>query len=108
MRTKPKRGEIWWVNLDPTRGGEIAKTRPCVVLTRDALNEHRLTVVVIPLSTALPRPPLLIPVAVGRSSMAVIDQIRAVTHERFSSKMGMTSDAEMAAIAVALRDVLEV
>ena len=46
------RGDVWWVTLDPTQGAEIQKTRPCVVLTHNALNQLRRTVIVVPLSTA--------------------------------------------------------
>ena len=54
------RGEVWWVNLDPTQGSEIQKTRPAVILTVNALNRARRTVVVVPLSgSATPRPRLL-------------------------------------------------
>jgi mRNA interferase MazF len=44
-----KRGDVVWVNLDPTVGGEIQKRRPCVIASLSVLNEKRLTVVVVPL-----------------------------------------------------------
>jgi mRNA interferase MazF len=49
---RPRRGEIWWTELDPTRGSEIQKTRPCVIVTSDVLNARRRTVVVVPLATS--------------------------------------------------------
>ena len=56
-----RRGDIWWVSLDPTQGGEIRKTRPAVVITVNALNRARRTVVVVPLSTGPePRPPIVV------------------------------------------------
>jgi mRNA interferase MazF len=48
-----KRGDIWWVALDPGQGSEIKKTRPCVVLTKDTLNRLRKTVVVVPLAAQI-------------------------------------------------------
>ena len=45
-----KRGEVYWVNLDPTVGAEIKKRRPCVIVSLSVLNDQRLTVVVVPLS----------------------------------------------------------
>ena len=48
----PRRGEVWWVRLDPTLGSEIAKTRLCLILSTNILNERRKTVVVIPLSSS--------------------------------------------------------
>src|SRR5580704_772718 len=85
----PHRGEIWWVRLDPTRGAEIRKARPCLVLTTNIVNDHRRTVVVIPLSSAAPgSPPLKVPLTCeGRASVAVVDQIRAVTKERFLGRI---------------------
>ena len=75
-----RRGEVWWVDFDPTRGGEIRKTRPAVVLTANALNRVRRTVVVVPLSTGpAPRPPLVIATPSDEvGSVAVCDQLRAV------------------------------
>jgi len=59
--TPVRRGEIWWVNLDPAQGSEIRKTRPAIVVTANALNRARRTVVVVPLSTGpQPRPPIIV------------------------------------------------
>ena len=59
----PKRGDVVWLNLDPAVGAQIQKRRPCVVVSLSVLNEKRLTVVVVPLSTAsTPRPPLVVAV----------------------------------------------
>jgi len=104
------RGEVWWVSLDPTQGAEIKKTRPCVVLTHDTLNQLRRTVVVIPLSTAAKaHPPITIPVTCqGQPAVAVIDQIRAVAKHRLKSKLeAMTSD-DLAAINRAISAILEI
>ena len=70
-----RRGEVWWVRLDPTVGSEIAKARPCIVVSGNIFNKLRRTVVVIPLSSS-PEPgkPLLIPVrSEGRNVVAVTD-----------------------------------
>jgi mRNA interferase MazF len=105
----PRRGEVWWVRLDPTIGSEIRKTRPCVVLTSNILNERRGTVVVIPLSSSpQSSPPLLIPVdCEGRPAVAVIDQIRAITKERFEQRIGVLSAEQLAAIEDGVREILE-
>jgi mRNA interferase MazF len=101
------RGEMWWVDLDPTKGGEIKKKRPCVILSVDALNQRRKTVVVVPLSTSpTVRPPLTVAAFAGRPAVAVIDQIRATAKERFTSKIGTLSAVEMEEIEEALRHVL--
>jgi mRNA interferase MazF len=105
----PRRGEIWWVNLDPTRGSEIKKTRPCVILGTNVLNDRRRTVVIIPLSTApQAAPPLLVPVdCAGKSAVAVVDQIRAVAKERLHRRVGELSSRDLINVEDALRTALE-
>ena len=102
------RGDVWWVDLEPTRGSEINKRRPCVVLSVDPLNQRRRTVVVVPLSTSpVAHPPLTVAVnAGGRSAVAVLDQIRATAKERFANRMGALSPAEMDEVEESLREVL--
>jgi len=103
------RGEIWWVSLDPAQGSEIKKTRPCVILTKDKLNELRRTVVVVPLSSS-PKayPPITIPIQCeGRKATAIMDQIRAVAKHRFKSKVGTVSTSELRALSTALGKILE-
>ncbi len=105
----PRRGEIWWVRLDPSLGSEIRKTRPCLVMSTDIVNERRRTVIVLPLSTSPgPSPPLLISVqCAGRPVVAVVDQLRAVAKERLGALVGVASAEEMAAIEDGLRQILE-
>ncbi len=105
----PRRGEVWWAKLDPTIGSEISKTRPCVVISSSVLNEHRRTVVVVPLSSS-PRsaPPLMVEVTcAGRPAVAVIDQVRAVAKERLTSLIENLPTKELESVEVALREILE-
>jgi mRNA interferase MazF len=105
----PRRGEIWWANLDPTVGSEINKTRPCLVIGSSVLNERRRTVVIVPL-TSSPRtaPPVMVSVTCsGRPAVAVIDQVRAVAKERLVSLMGRLSSQELDTVEDALRQILE-
>jgi len=104
-----RRGEIWWVSLDPAQGSEIRKTRPCLVLTHDTLNELRRTVVVVPLSTAAQaNPPITIQMhCLGKEPVAVVDQIRAVAKHRLQSKLGQASTEDLGEIEDALKKVLE-
>jgi mRNA interferase MazF len=105
----PRRGEIWWVSLDPTLGSEINKTRPCLVLSNNILNERRRTVIVIPLSSSpQPHPPLLMPLVCGnRSAVAVMDQIRAVSKERLQQRLGVIPTERLEDIEEALKQILE-
>jgi mRNA interferase MazF len=105
----PRRGEIWWARLDPTQGSEINKTRPCLVVSNSVINEHRRTVVVVPLSSS-PRsaPPLLVDVTcAGKPVVAVVDQVRAIAKERLVSLIEKLPAPELDAIEAALREILE-
>ena len=103
-----ERGEVVWVNLDPTVGGEIRKARPCIVASINLLNDSRLTVVVVPLSSSgSPRPPLVIPIpSVGGRSNARIDQLRAVDKSRIGERLGQVTAKEMREVEAGLRVVL--
>ncbi len=105
-----KRGEIWWISLDPTQGSEIKKTRPCIVLTHDTINRLRRTVVVVPLSTAAkPHPPITVPVTCeGKSVVAIVDQIRAVAKHRLKSKIETISTGELDEVCQAVSTILEI
>ena len=105
-----KRGDIWWIGLDPTQGSEIKKTRPCIVLTHDTINRLRRTVVVVPLSTAAkPHPPITVPVTCqGRSVVAIVDQIRAVAKHRLESRIETISADELDEVCQAVSTILEI
>ena len=104
------RGDVWWVRLDPTVGSEIKKTRPCLVLTTNIVNQRRRTVVVIPLSTSRQAsPPLLVPIdCAGRAVIAVVDQIRAVAKGRLQQRLGTISSENLKAVEEGLRQILEI
>ena len=103
-----KRGDVVWVNLDPTVGAEIRKQRPCVIMSLTALNSKRSTVVVVPLaSSGNARPPLVIAVdSVGKGSNARIDQLRAVDKSRIGNVFGKLPNHEMLEIERVIVTVL--
>lgn len=105
----PRRGEIWWVRLDPTLGSEISKTRPCLILSTDIVNERRRTVVVVPLSSSPhPSPPLLVSIhCAGRVVVAITDQIRAIAKERLQECMAEISPEDLEAVESGVRRILE-
>lgn len=109
MAMKIERGEIWWINLDPTVGREIKKRRPCVVLSADAINRIRSTPVIVPLSSSPESaPPVIIPIpSAGKESAAVIDQIRAVDKSRFTSRQGTVSPTDLEHIEQAVMLILQ-
>jgi mRNA interferase MazF len=103
-----RRGEVWWVNLDPARSSEIRKTPPAVVMTADALNRAPRTVVVVPPSTGpTPRPPIVIATpSAGADSVAVCDRVRAIDKARLIRRGGQLSGADLRAIEDGMRAVL--
>ena len=103
------RGEVWWVALDPVFGSEIAKTRPCVVITHNLVTEHRRTVVIVPLSTTpRGRAPIAVPVTCdGKPGRVITDQVRAVDKERLVHRAGRLSTEDMRAVDAALLNILD-
>jgi len=95
-----KRYDVHWVNLDPTRGAEMAKTRPAVIVSLDVLNERLETVTICPLTTSLqPTWRTRAAVRVNRQAAEVaIDQIRAVSKSRLGGKVGSLTAREAAGV----------
>ena len=83
-----KRFEVWLVNLDPTVGSEIKKTRPAVIVSPDELNDHLRTVVVAPLTTGRAYPFRVSTKVQGKAGVAAIDQVRTVDKQRLFKKIG--------------------
>ena len=103
------RGQVYWVELDPVRGSEIAKTRPCVVLSTEEVNDYRRTVIVVPLTTTKTPPvvPLLLATpSMGADSKARIEHIRAVDKTRLKALIGEIGGKDLAAIEESLRRIL--
>lgn len=87
--TPVARGEVWLVELSPTRGREIRKTRPCVVVSPDDLNAHMGTFIVAPLTTGSHPYPFRVPVRFsGKDGHVVLDQLRTVDRERLVKRLG--------------------
>ena len=86
----PRRDEVWLIDLDPSKGVEIKKTRPCCVVSPDEMNEHLLTVLVAPITTAQRNYPTRVTVNFrGKTGQVALDQIRAVDRERLIRKIGV-------------------
>src|SRR3989338_8836489 len=102
------RGDVYWVDLNPTKGSEINKQRPCVIVGATPINRARSTVIVVPLSTAThSRPPIVINVeCLGKQVTAICDQIRTVDKSRFVKPAGKLSSRDMDALDDSLRHVL--
>lgn len=97
-----KRGEIWLTTLDPTVGGEIQKTRPCLIVSPDEMNTGLRTCILVPMTTGNRPAPFRVPVRFrGKDGLLLAEQARAVSRERLIVRLGKVE-------ARALREVLAV
>lgn len=95
-----KRYEVRWAALDPTKGAEMAETRPVVIVSLDVLNERLQTVTVCPLTTARhPGWRTRLTVRVGRRDAEIaVDQLRTVSKARLGKALGTLSEADARAL----------
>lgn len=101
-----RRGEIWLVNLDPTLGSEIRKSRPCVIVSPPELNEHLRTVIVAPMTSKGFAAPFRVPVThAGTKGLVVLDQIRTVDKIRLAKRLGAVSKKTLTATLTTLQEV---
>ena len=99
--------EVYLINLDPTIGHEIQKTRPCLVISPDEMNNNIRTVIIAPMTTKSHEYPTRIPVRFDKKSgWIVLDQIRTVDKSRLAKKLGRISDKEIAAVKDVIKQML--
>ena len=99
------RGEVWWVDFDPSLGGEIQKTRPAVIVSNDSSNRYINRVQVVPITSNVVRTyPCEAAVEInGEPRKAMADQIATVSKLRLKSKLGTLTDGDMRAVEHAIR-----
>lgn len=110
MRPTYQRGQVYWTQLDPVKGHEQAKTRPCAILSDTLINQRRGTVVVVPLTTtpAADFFPLLISMpSMGASTKARTEHIRSVDKSRLGRLEGALSEQDMDELGRAIGKVLK-
>lgn len=101
-----KRGEIWLVNLDPTVGSEIQKTRPCVVISPPEMHNYLRTAMIAPMTTGSHPAPFRIPVRHGgKSGLILLDQIRAIDKSRLVKRTGSVGATTLKAVLAALAEI---
>jgi mRNA interferase MazF len=104
----PRRGEVHLVGLDPTRGREMKKTRPCVVVSPDELNAHLQTVIVAPLTSGGRAYPFRFPCQFEKKAgLVVLDQIRTVDRERLLRRLGSLPGTALESVLRLLREMFE-
>ena len=98
---------VYWVDLNPTRGGEMNKIRPCVILSPTETNQHFLTVVIAPITTTdLGLPTRSRVNLVNASGFIAVDQIRALDKARFCQKIGDLSEGEIKTVKEIIKEYL--
>lgn len=92
-----KRGEIWWINFDPSVGQEVSKKRPGIVVSNDISNKYLGRYQVVPLSTQINKlyPSETLVKVKGKDNKAMADQLSTVSELRFMEKIGKVSNQEL-------------
>ena len=86
----PRQFDVCLVSLDPTRGSEVRKTRPCVVISPDELNDNLSTVIVLPMTSKGKTYPFRVPVSFqGKMGQILLDQMRTVDKMRLRKRLGV-------------------
>lgn len=97
--------QIFLVNLDPTIGSEIRKTRPCVVISPDEMNKHLRTIVIAPLTTSSKNYPTRVKIKHNKQEgQVVIDQIRTIDKRRIVRKLGELSNKEIKELKAVIKE----
>ena len=100
-----KQYQIILVNLDPTIGSEIKKTRPCVVISPNEMNKYLRTVVIAPMTTSSKKYPTRIKVKHGnKTGWIVLDQIRTIDRQRIIKILGELQDFEIQELKSVLKE----
>lgn len=104
MSRAPRRGDVFWVALDPALETEIKKTRPAVVVSNDSCNRYGSRVVVLPITSHVDSlyPGEALVRVKGRPARVLGDQIRSLDKARLRSRIGMLSTEDLAAVEEAL------
>jgi mRNA interferase MazF len=102
-----KQYAIHWINLDPTTGSEVSKTRPCVIISPDEMNKYLKTVIIAPLTHTLKIYPSRVICNIdGDKGSVMLDQIRTVDKTRIGSMLNKLSQKEIAEIKSVINQML--
>src|SRR5689334_16178580 len=100
------RSEVYLVNLDPTVGSEIRKTRPCLIVSPDEVNHKLRTVILAPMTSKGHPFPTRVPCRFrGKRGYVVLDQIRTIDQTRLIKRLGQLDTATVGAVLQAMREM---
>ncbi|MFA9488290.1 MULTISPECIES: type II toxin-antitoxin system PemK/MazF family toxin [unclassified Mannheimia] len=100
------RGDIYLINLDPTIGSEIQKTRPCVIVSPPEIHNHLRTALIAPMTTGSRPAPFRIPVDFqGKSGLILPEQIRVVDKARLVKKLGELDSRTLSKLLSVLQEM---
>ena len=99
------RGEVWWINFDPSVGGEIRKKRPAIIISNDASNRHLNRLQVIPVTSNVDRlyPSEAFVTINGKVNKALADQLTTVSKLRMINQLGKITSEDMWQVERAIR-----
>ena len=99
--------EVFWVNLEPTIGHEVKKTRPCIIISPDEMNHHIGTVMIAPVTSILKSyPPRVICTIKARKGAIMLEQIRTVDKRRLMNKIDKLSVKEIQQVKKVIKEML--
>jgi mRNA interferase MazF len=109
VRSIVSRGEIWLIKLDPTKGSEIKKTRPCLIVSPQEMNDYLSTVIIAPMTTKAKTAEFRIPITHDKKQgLILLDQIRTIDKTRLLKKIGSSSPKTLQASLRVLQEAFAI
>jgi len=107
VERKPvQRFEVHLISLDPTKGSEIRKTRPCLIISPNEMNKHIRTVIIAPMTSTIKNYPTRVTTTFqGKKGQIVLDQIRTVDKRRLIKNLGSISKAAEEKVLTVLQEI---
>lgn len=109
VRSIVSRGEIWLIKLDPSKGSEIKKTRPCLIVSPQEMNDYLSTVIIAPMTTKAKTAEFRIPITHDKKQgLILLDQIRTIDKTRLLKKIGSSSPKTLQASLRVLQEAFAI